>query len=47
MDRPCPACPIRHEQHVRLMLDIMILAMWNDTTRISSFMFGDAQTSQD
>jgi hypothetical protein len=47
MDRPSAGKPDTHEQHVRLMLDIMILAMWNDTTRVSSFMFGDAQTSQD
>lgn len=47
MDRPSAGKPDTHEQHVRLMLDIMILAMWNDTTRISSFMFGDAQTNQD
>jgi hypothetical protein len=47
MDRPSAGKPDTHEQHVRLMLDIMVLAFWNDTTRIASFMFGDAQTNQD
>jgi len=31
-----------HTNHVRLMLDIMFLAFWTDSTRISSFMFGNA-----
>ncbi len=47
LERPAAGIPASHAEHVRLMLDIMILAMWSDTTRISSFMFGDAQTSQD
>src|ERR1044072_5054207 len=29
------------------MLDILILAFWTDTTRIATFMMGDAQSSQD
>lgn len=29
-------------EHVRLMMDIMILAFWTDTTRVSTFMFGNA-----
>ncbi len=29
------------------MLDIFALAFWSDTTRIGTFMFGDAQTQQD
>jgi hypothetical protein len=32
---------------VRLMLDIFILAFWSDTTRIGTFMFGDAQSNKD
>ena len=31
-----------HTEQVRLMLDIMVLAFWNDSTRISTFMFGNA-----
>lgn len=35
-----------HTEHVRLMLDLMVLAFWSDSTRISSFMFGNAVTSK-
>jgi hypothetical protein len=31
-----------HTEHVRLMLDIMLLAFWTDSTRISTFMYGNA-----
>ncbi len=31
-----------HTEHVRLMLDLMVLAFWTDTTRVSTFMFGNA-----
>ena len=47
MERPAPGVPDTHAQHVRLMLDLMILAFWTDNTRIATFMFGDAQSSQD
>lgn len=47
LDRPPAGIPAAHADHVKLMLDIMILALWSDTTRIASFMFGDAQTNQD
>lgn len=33
---------INHTEHVRLMLDLMVLAFWSDSTRISTFMFGNA-----
>jgi hypothetical protein len=45
--RPGPGIPQTHLEHVRLMLDILVLAFWTDTTRIATFMFGDAQTSRD
>ncbi|MCH9656763.1 MAG: DUF1552 domain-containing protein [Planctomycetes bacterium] len=44
--RPGPGIPGNHEEHVRLMLDIMVLAFWTDSTRISTFMFGNAQTGR-
>jgi hypothetical protein len=47
LERPAPGIPETHQQHVRLMLDILILAFWTDTTRVATFMFGDAQTGQD
>jgi len=30
-----------HEEHCRLMLDMMVLAFWTDSTRVSTFMFGN------
>jgi hypothetical protein len=47
LERPAPGIPESHQEHVRLMLDIFLLAFWSDTTRIGTFMFGDAQTQQD
>jgi hypothetical protein len=47
LDRPEAGVPQSHQEHVRLMLDIFILAFWSDTTRIGTFMFGDAQSNKD
>jgi hypothetical protein len=47
LERPAPGIPQSHEEHLKLMLDIFLLAFWSDTTRIGTFMFGDAQSSQD
>ncbi len=47
VERPEPGIPASHHEHVRLMLDIMLLAFWTDTTRVASFMYGDAQTGRD
>jgi len=33
--------PGDHQEHVRLMLDLIVLAFWTDSTRISSFMFAN------
>lgn len=44
--RPGPGVPQSHEEHVQLMLDIMLLAFWTDTTRVATFMFGNAQTGR-
>jgi hypothetical protein len=33
--------PGDHQEHVRLMLDLMAIAFWTDSTRISSFMFAN------
>ena len=44
--RPGPGIPKDHQEHVRMMLDIMVLAFWTDSTRISTFMFGNAQTGR-
>ncbi|MBK5291716.1 MAG: DUF1552 domain-containing protein [Acidobacteriia bacterium] len=47
LERPAPGIPDTHFEHKRLMLDILILAFWTDSTRIATFMLGDAQSSQD
>ncbi len=47
VSRPEQGIPGSHEEHVRLMLDILLLAFWTDTTRVATFMYGDAQTGRD
>jgi hypothetical protein len=47
IDRPAPGLPDTHAEHARLMLDILLLAFWTDSTRIATMMMGDAQSSQD
>jgi hypothetical protein len=47
LERPPAGIPESHEEHVRLMLDIFVLAFWSDSTRIGTFMLGDAQSNQD
>jgi hypothetical protein len=47
LDRPVAGTPATHQEHVRLMLEILVLAFWTDSTRVATFMFGDAQSSQD
>ena len=46
LDRPVAGLPATHTEHVHLMLDILVLAFWTDSTRIATFMMGDAQSSQ-
>jgi hypothetical protein len=41
-DAAPPENPRNHPEHVRLMLDMIALAFQSDTTRISTFMFGNA-----
>ena len=47
LDRPSPGIPETHAEHIRVMLDIFLLAFWSDTTRIGTFMLGDAQSGVD
>lgn len=35
-----------HAEHSRIMLDLMVLALWSDTTRVSTFMFGNDVTNR-
>jgi hypothetical protein len=47
LDRPAAGIPETHAEHLRIMLDIFLLAFWSDTTRIGTFMVGDAQSPVD
>ncbi len=44
LPRPGPGIPKDHREHMRQMFDILALAFWTDSTRISTFMIGDAQS---
>lgn len=35
-----------HTEHCRIMLDLMVLAMWSDSTRVTTFMFGNDVTGR-
>lgn len=35
-----------HGEHSRIMLDLMVLAFWSDSTRVASFMFGNDVTNR-
>jgi hypothetical protein len=39
--------PGDHQEHVRLMLDLIALAFWTDSTRISTFMFANDVSGKD
>lgn len=38
---PVPGIPREHREHVKLMLDLMVLAFWSDSTRVLTFMFAN------
>ncbi|WP_459556419.1 DUF1552 domain-containing protein [Lacunimicrobium album] len=46
LNRPAPGIPKSHQEHMRLMLDILVLAFWTDTTRVATFMLGNAQSNR-
>ena len=39
--RPGADIPHDYQEHVRLMMDMLVLAFWTDSTRIASFMFAN------
>lgn len=43
---PTEEAPELHQEHVRLMLDMIALAFQTDSTRICTFMFGNAVSNQ-
>ena len=38
--------PDNYQEHVRLMLDLVVLAFWTDTTRLSTFMFANCVSNR-
>lgn len=44
--RPAEETPDRHQEHVRLMLDMIALAFQTDSTRVSTFMFGNSVSNE-
>ena len=38
---PADNPPANYQEHVRLMLDLIVLAFWTDSTRVSTFMFAN------
>ncbi len=40
--KPPAGIPKKHAEHVRLMFDMIVLALQTDTTRVCSFMFGNS-----
>lgn len=38
---PADGIPREHREHVKLMLDLMVLAFWSDSTRVITFMFAN------
>jgi hypothetical protein len=47
MDRPVAGIPLDRKEHLRLMMEILLLAFWTDSTRVATLMTGDAQSGYD
>ena len=45
-DEPAVTGSGDHREHVRLMLDLIVLAFWTDTTRLSTFMFANSVSNK-
>ena len=44
--RPTAGIPSDHEEYVRLMMDMIVLAFWSDATRVVSFMLDHGQSNR-
>ena len=44
--RPGPGIPDSHQDYMRLMLEMIVLAFWADATRISTFMLDHGQSNR-
>ncbi len=46
LKRPRPGIPASHEEYVRQLLDLMALAFWSGSTRVSTFMLDHGQSNR-
>lgn len=46
LTRPAPVPPASREAHLRLMMDLMVLAFWTDTTRVGTLMMAHGFSRQ-
>ena len=46
LKRPLGGIPADHENYIRSMLDMIVLAFWSDATRISTFMLDHGQSNR-
>jgi hypothetical protein len=44
--RPTAGIPSDHQEYVRLMMDMIVLAFWSDATRVISFMLDHGQSNR-
>ena len=44
--RPRPGIPVSHQEYVKLLLDMMLLAFWSDATRVCSLMLDHGQSNR-
>lgn len=44
--RPASGIPADHEQYMRTMFDMIVLAFWSDATRVSTFMLDHGQSNR-
>jgi len=46
LTRPAPGIPTDHQEYIRLMLDLVVLAFWSDATRVVTFMLDHGQSNR-
>jgi len=46
LERPEPGIPSSHEDYVRLMMDLLALALWSGATKVASFMLDHGQSNR-
>ena len=46
LTRPAAGVPSDHQEYIRLMMDMIVLAFWSDATRVVSFMLDHGQSNR-